>query len=322
MLLRDDPSYYTNRHVDSAWDAVLRRHNKLTKLATLSYGAEGLADGVNSTNLGIHHQQRGSAYANVDIRALGRFSISAGAREEVYGSGQAVFAPTFSAGYWLSSKFKLRAAASRAYRLPNFTDLYYHDPATVGNPFLKPEQAVNFEGGIDFHPSSRIRVGATIFRRNDRNDIDYVRSSPDAVWQATNFDRLQFTGVELTGEARLAHSQQISLQYTGLRGLEAETANVQSEYLFNYPKEDLVASWQILTSYGVLARTRLGVINRYQQQPYVLWSIDAAWTKWRVRPYVQVTNLTNTSYQEIVNVAMPGRAFLVGVELCVICKAR
>ena len=320
VLLRDNPSFYTNRHEDTAWNAALRRHDRVAKLATLSYGAEGLADGVNSTNLGIHHRQRGAAYANIDIRALSRFSISAGAREEVYNSGQTVFAPSISGGYWLSSQVKLRASASRAYRLPNFTDLYYSDPATLGNPFLKPEQATNYEGGIDFRPNPRLRLGATVFRRNDRNDIDYVRSSPADLWHAMNFTRLQFTGVELIAEARLAHSQQVSVQYTGLHGSKGETANFTSRYLFNYPTEEAVASWQILTHGGLLARTQIGVTNRYNRSAYALWGADVAWTRWRVRPYLQLTNLTNTSYQEIVNVAMPGRAFLAGVELCVICK--
>lgn len=321
VLLRDDPSFYTNRHEDTAWNAALRRHDRVAKLATLSYGVEGLADGVNSTNLGIHHRQRGAVYANVDIRALSRFSISAGAREELYNSGQTVFAPSVSGGYWLSSQIKIRGSASRAYRLPNFTDLYYSDPATLGNPFLKPEQATNYEGGIDFNPNPRLRLTGTVFRRNDRNDIDYVRSSPEDLWHAMNFTQLQFTGVELLAEARLTHSQKISVQYTGLHGVKGETANFESRYLFNYPSEQAVASWQILTSHGILARTQIGVTNRYSRQAYALWGADVAWTRWRVRPYLQLTNLTNTSYEEIIGVAMPGRAFLAGVELCIICKA-
>jgi iron complex outermembrane receptor protein len=321
VLLRDDPSFYTNRHEDTAWNAALRRHDRLAKLAILSYGVEGLADGVNSTNLGIHHRQRGAAYANLDIRALSRFSISAGAREEVYNSGQTVLAPSISGGYWLSSQVKIRGSASRAYRLPNFTDLYYSDPATLGNPFLKPEQATNYEGGVDFNPNPRLRLGVTVFRRNDRNDIDYVRGSPEDLWHAMNFTRLQFTGVELIAEARLARSQQISVQYTGLHGVKGEAANFESRYLFNYPSEEAVGSWQILTHSGILARTQVGVTNRYNQKAYALWDADVAWTRWRVRPYLQFSNLTNTSYQEIVNVAMPGRTLLGGVELCVICKS-
>jgi len=42
----------------------------------------------------------------------------------------------------------------------------------------------------------------------------------------------------------------------------------------------------------------------------------------RIRPFVQLTNLTNTSYQEVQQVAMPGRALVVGVEAVVFSRAK
>jgi iron complex outermembrane receptor protein len=320
VLTRDDPDFYTNRHVDDTWYAALRRHDELARNTTLFYGAEDIADKVESTNLGNHHRQRAAAYADLEIRALRRFSISAGAREEVYGSGQTVFAPTLGGGYWLNGRTKLRANVSRAFRLPNFTDLYYHDPANIGNPLLKPERATNYEGGVDLYLTSGIRLSGTVFDRRENNDIDYVRSSPAAPWQAMNFDRLHFTGAELGFEARLRHAQQIEIQYTALHGIQAAAAGSQVKYLFSYPREEAIATWQMVSSRGLLARARLGVMNRYNQSPYALWDFDVAWRRRRIRPYLQLRNLTNTSYQEIVNVAMPGRSVLAGIEVCIICS--
>jgi iron complex outermembrane receptor protein len=37
--------------------------------------------------------------------------------------------------------------------------------------------------------------------------------------------------------------------------------------------------------------------------------------KGRVHPFVQASNLANTSYQEILGVPMPGRTLIGGVEL-------
>jgi iron complex outermembrane receptor protein len=321
VLFRDNPAYYTNRHEDDTWYAALRRKDDLTHAASLHYGAEGISDAVDSTNLGNHHRRRAAVYADFDMRALRRFSFTVGAREEIYGSGQTVFAPTASGSFWVNSKLKLRASASRAFRLPNYTDLYYHDPANVGNPFLKPEKAVTYEGGADVFLSRRLQFGATVFTRRDRNDIDYVRSSPASPWQAMNFQRLSFRGVELTLQARLNSSQQVEVQYTGLHGSASAAAVLQSKYLFTYPREEAVATWQML-SHGWLARTRLGVLNRVVQGPYALWDIDVAWTHYRIRPYLQMSNLTGTTYQEIAGVVMPGRSALVGIELCIICKSK
>jgi iron complex outermembrane receptor protein len=322
VLLRNNPAYYTNRHEDDTWYAALRRKSDLPHSASLHYGAEAISDAVESTNLGNHHRRRAAVYANFDIRALKRFSISAGAREEIYGSGETVFAPTASGSFWVNSKLKLRASASRAFRLPNYTDLYYHDPANIGNPFLKPEEAVTYEGGADFYLSPRLRFGGTVFNRRDRNDIDYVRTSLNSPWRAMNFQRLSFRGVELALDARITSSQQVGLQFTGLHGSASAETVIQSKYLFSYPREEAVGTWQILSSRGWLARTRVGVLNRFGQDPYALWDVDIAWTRNRIRPYLQLSNLTNTSYQEIANVAMPGRSALVGLELCIICKSK
>ncbi|MBK9964910.1 MAG: TonB-dependent receptor [Holophagales bacterium] len=40
-----------------------------------------------------------------------------------------------------------RASVGTAFRVPTFTELYYVDPQTIGNPDLRPEQATNVETG-------------------------------------------------------------------------------------------------------------------------------------------------------------------------------
>jgi iron complex outermembrane receptor protein len=169
--------------------------------------------------------------------------------------------------------------------------------------------------------SRRLRFGATVFTRRDRNDIDYVRSSPDEPWQAMNFQQLSFRGVELALQARLTGSQQVEVQYTGLHGSASAAAVLQSKYLFTYPGEQAVATWQLFT-HGWLARTRLGVLNRIARDPYALWDVDIAWTEHRIRPYLQLSNISDARYQEIAGVVMPGRSALVGIELCLICKSK
>jgi outer membrane cobalamin receptor len=41
-----------------------------------------------------------------------------------------------------------------------------------------------------------------------------------------------------------------------------------------------------------------------------------------VHPYLRLTNLTNTDYQPVYGVVMPGRAALIGMEWCVLCQKR
>jgi iron complex outermembrane recepter protein len=318
-LLRDDPTFYTNRHRDETWDVALRRQDSLHQGVRLYYGAEGLADHVNSNNLGIHSRKQGAVYANLDVRSWHRFSFSAGERQQFYGSAQTIAIPAFSAGYWLSSKAKLRGSVTRAFRLPNYTELYYHDPATIGNPNLKPERAMNYEAGIDWHPAEHWRGAFTVFSRHEKDDIDYIRANSSDIWQATNFNRLTFTGWEASLTWSLAHSQSLEIEYTGLHGAQAALNGYQSEYVFNYPTEQAVIGWQLLSARGLIARLRLGATNQYQRNAYAVLDAYAAWTRSPLHPYLRLTNLTNTDYQPVYGVVMPGRAALVGVEWCVLC---
>ncbi len=158
-LLRDDPDFYTNRHIDDAWDVAVRRQDSVGRSFHLFYGLEGQQDHVQSNNLGAHSRKQGAVYGALDVRAVRRGSFSIGGREQFYGPGfRTMFVPNVSGGYWLSPKWKLRGSVSRAFRLPSYTDLYYSDPSNLGNANLKPEKATSYEAGIDFHSGNRWRL--------------------------------------------------------------------------------------------------------------------------------------------------------------------
>ncbi len=314
VLLRDDPQVYTNQHVLDTWQGGLRRHDNLPLHAVLSYGVEGLGEAINSTNLGIHSRTRASAYAFYDLRSARRFSFSVGMREEVYGSGQVATSPSASGAAWLSSRFKLRAAVSRAFRLPSFTDLYYSDPANLGNPNLKPESATSYEAGADAYFLPNLRASLTVFQRRDTNVIDYVRTNADAVWQATNFDKLHFTGVESSLVYESEAGQRIAVSFSALHGLDASGEVLMSKYAFNYPVHSGTVEWRGTIGKRFVARTRIGVVDRLQRSPYAVWDASASYSQGQIRPFVQLTNLTNTSYQEIPAVPLPGRGVLGGIE--------
>lgn len=314
VLFRYDPSIYTNHHKDESYQASLRRHKKIAANTTLSYGVEGLHESIVSNNLGDHSRSRAAAYAAVDFRALKRFSLSLAAREEFYRKYSAEFTPTLAGGYWLSPKFKLRASASRAFRVPSYTDLYYSDPDDLGNPHLLPERAWTYEGGIDWNPGGRVTADLAVFQRRERDGIDYYRTSLDNPWQAINIDSLNFTGVESSLRFKISHSQTLDLRYTWLLGAQNTVPLVETKYAFNYPSSSGVVAWQASLPGQILLRTRVGALNRVAQNAYALWDFYAACSRGKVHPFVQIANITNTSYQEIQGVQMPGRSITGGLE--------
>lgn len=322
VLSRDHPETYTNRHALKTFQSALRRRERVAKNARLYWGVEGYRDVISSNNLGDHARGRMAGYVALDVRALQRFSFSLGVREEIYRAVQGQFSPSLSAGYWVNSHLKLRAGTSRAFRLPSLTDLYYHDPTTRGSPDLRPERARSFEAGLGWHAGTRLRGGLTVFQRNEQDVIDYARRSPLDIWQATNLQRLRFRGLEGSLAASLGRSQQVEIRYAALRGLREQLGTIESRYVFNYPLHSAVVSWQAALPHGWVARSRLGALNCYARQPYALWDLYLARDVGRLRPFLQLTNLTNTLYEEIPRVPMPGRGVIFGLEISVLRRKK
>ncbi len=209
----------------------------------------------------------------------------------------------------------MRSAASRAFRLPSYTDLYYHDPQNLGNPNLKPESATSYEAGIDAWFTTKLQASATVFQRRDSNIIDFVQPAAGGIYQATNFGKLHFTGIETSAAYEPRPGQHIVVSFSALRGLNQSPEILLSKYTANYPVHNAVVEWRGMIAKNVIARTRLGGKNRVGASPYALWDASAAYGAGHIRPFLQLTNITSTVYQEIALVATPKRGIIGGIEL-------
>src|SRR5216683_6334218 len=145
VLFVDQPAIYENNHITTSYEGALRRAQTLRPNTTLSYGVEADGDTIHSNSLGQHSRNQGAGYANLALRALGRFSLSLGARDEILTGAASgndnVFSPSVAAAYTLTRTVRLRASAGHGFRLPTYVDLYYSDPTTIGNPNPNPPGA-------------------------------------------------------------------------------------------------------------------------------------------------------------------------------------
>ena len=314
VLFRNNPSLYENNHIDKSWQTGLRRHEQLSPNSALFYGGEGVHESIASNNLGDHERSRGAVYLDYDVRALRRFSFSAGVREEIFSASHSEFNPTVAAGVWLKSGWKLKGSVSRAFRLPSYTDLYYHDPANLGNVNLRPERAWDYEGGLLWNSGGRFKSEVTVFERRDRDVIDYVRASVSSPYMAENIQKLNFTGAEASVELRLLHDGRLQIAYTAVHGVQEALNGLQTKYAFNYPTQDGVIAWNGHLPGKFIARTRIGVVDRYAADPYGLWDVAVAREFGHVAAHLTLSNITDTQYEEIRGVIMPGRSVVFGLD--------
>jgi vitamin B12 transporter len=315
ILLRNDPAVYANNHIDTSWQAVLRRRQPLGTGSGLFYGLDFQGDAIHSNNLGNHARNRGAGYADLDLHFRNRGTLSVGAREELLSGGpDSVFSPELSGSLFVGRHWKLRAAGGYGFRLPTYTDLYYSDPTTVGNANLKPESEWSGEGGVDWYPGARLEASVTVFSSRQHDAIDYVRANPSQLWHAENLSGVAFTGVESSVNWQATSRQSMQFSETVLSGAQGALHGLESLYIFNYPVNNAAAEWT--GEFGGFAlQNRLEVVERYQQDAYPVWDASVARERGWIHPYLQMTNLSNTGYEEIEGVRMQGRAFVGGVEL-------
>jgi iron complex outermembrane receptor protein len=324
-LLRNAPSVYENNHIDGSWQASLRHTLPIANSSVLLLGLESDGDSIHSNNLGLHARNRGAGYVDLDLRpAKSRWNLSAGLREELFSGGlQSALAPHLAGSLRLTNQLKLKASGGYGFRLPTYTDLYYSDPATIGNSNLKPESAWSVEAGADWLPSSRLSLSATGFYNRKHETIDYVRAASTLPWQAINLSGLHFLGVESSATWVPAKGQRAQIAWTGLIGKQAPLNGLRSEYALNYPVENLHATWTAVLGHSLTATNSVAIAKPYQQPgnppwnatPYPVWNAALTHDAGKIRPYLRLGNLSNTGYQEINGVAMPGRSITGGVSL-------
>jgi outer membrane cobalamin receptor len=325
VLFADQPAVYENNHITTSYEGALRRADNLGANTTLSYGLEADGDSIHSNSLGVHARNQEAAYANLSLRALRRFSVSIGGREELNSGGYQVFSPSAAAAFTVTQTLRLRAAAGHGFRLPTYVDLYYSDPSTIGNPNLKPESSWSYEGGVDWIPASgHFTLSATGFRLQERDAIDYAKqqlANPVLTfaepWQAINVPNLDLTGAEASVKFRLSDHQQLQLSYTAVQAGNPPPG-LLSEYAYNYAAQDALFGWsgQLPGAWGrqITARTQVNVIQKTGQTAYPLWNVEFARTSGSIRPYLRLLNLSNTGYQEIPGVPLQGRTVMGGLE--------
>ena len=314
VLIRNHPEIYENNHIDQSWQGVLRRQDSLGTRGRLFTGVEEDTDGIRSNSLGVHGRNQTSAYVDADLHAKA-LTVSAGLREEVLSGGRVVSSPTVAASVLMHQRWKLRGSAGYGFRLPTYVDLYYNDPTTKSNPALKPESAWSYDAGVDWYPRSNVAVSATAFVSRQSDAIDYVRASAQDKWQAQNLQHVRFTGAEVSFEARPAAGQSVRVGYTALVGAQSALGGLQSEYIFNYPVNRATVEWFVQRAHGITLRPMFAVTQRYGIAPYSTADFAIAREAGMVHPYVQVTNLYNTGYAEVLDVRMPGRGVVAGVDL-------
>jgi iron complex outermembrane receptor protein len=329
ILDRDRPSFYENVHdTETALGRLVGRHALLG--GTVALGAEAGNESITSASLGDHSRSRQALFGEWarPFRTAEPESggLRLGIRWDRYDAYGSHVSPLVSVWAAAGSEVKLRASASSAFRIPTFTDLYYRDPQTAGNPGLVAEQAWNAEVGATW-TRGRLSVDLALFTRRGTDMIDYVRTASSPVFTAENVRTVDVSGIEGVAEFRTAPGTllsrvalQTSYLFFDLAKLSAEAGGaVEGRYLLDpvHTRWDLIGSG--LLPFQVTWRSRLSYYARPSFENGA-WLLDARLGRQLlegdiVEVYLEGENLGDATVEERPGVPLPGRRIAAGVHL-------
>jgi outer membrane cobalamin receptor len=194
---------YTGRLGTSALDAGPRlavAYGGQWELEDL--GTEQSGD-FGSQSVDLDRQSR-ALFAEAIVTPHPRIDLMAGARAEDYDGLATELTPRGSlVVHVVPERLSLRAAAGRAYKVPNLQEQYLDNAFIAPNPDLEPETSVSWEAGADLLAGDRSRWSVTGFRQDYRNLIRSVAGAVGERAQNRNVGRSRAWGVEGTVRYRL-----------------------------------------------------------------------------------------------------------------------
>lgn len=198
---------------------------------------------------------------------------------------------------------------AKVHRIPTYTDLFYISGTEVGNPNLKPENAVSSEAGLKY-TLLKIDLKLSGFLRNTDDGIDWIKNSSSDKWTAQNIGKIDTKGIEFEANLKPVNWFFLGVGYTYIDNKFTKTTNF-SKYALENLKHQLVARLQ--NNFGKFSNQ---LIYRYNERvstgSYNVLDERLSYNLKNLNLYILVNNITNTNYTEAFGVPMPKRWFHVG----------
>lgn len=312
---RYNPKVARSMHYTNALMAELNASVE-TKIGEFGLGWESRFETINSSNIGRHDRSNHGISAEYKGFYWNKLIATAGAYVNYNTSfGWQVY-PGVDLAYLFLPGWKLSFSAGSGQRIPSFTDLYLQQKGNVGNANLKPENAWQYEGALQYNWKT-LRVSASYFYRDISQFIDWVRDTVTQPYSPINLGRNQVHGLSANVQQQLhlknEHTFGYFVKYTYLAPSYKAATNQQSKYVLESLKNQLMLGVNYgYKGFSIQVTSRL--IERFKLASYFLLDARVSYAINPVVIYVEGTNLLGSQYKEAGAVPMPTRWFSLGVR--------
>ena len=308
------PAGFRSQHRTHAVTLSAKAARAVGPTMHLTVGGTAAQDWIRSNTLGDHAITHGALFAEVQKFAGTKFVLYPGLRVDSYSTFGAAWSPSLSVAAVLSPAVKVRGSAGRAFRIPSFTERFYHDPNNIASSTLEPERAWSVEAGADLTPGRNWSGSVTGFARWERDVIDWVRPSANVPWRSTNVRKVAASGLEASVRRSFGASGRLEARYA-LTSVNPDGIGALSKYVLDFPRHTVGMSGWI----GLPGRFTVGPRVEFKRRSdgRTYWLVDARVSRplGRLVLFIEGSNLLDVTYQEVRGVDMPGRWLKAGVSL-------
>lgn len=312
---RQNPTGYRNLHISNKIGAQVNG-SYISSLGITGFGANFDKVYMSSNNLGNHSRTITTLFLEQRFKLLqDRLDLTPGVAMSYYSDFKFHFFPGFDAGIDITKNFRAYANVGYTYRIPTYTDLFYSDPTTLGNDQLAPEEAIAEEIGLKFN-SPQFNLSLSLFNRDSKNLIDFIKSSEEERFQATNIRRLNTKGMETSLDytfLTLGFDQKINLGYTFIEDEIKELDLPYSRYAINSLKHQFIVNFrsQLIKNFSQTILYKYAV--RAAGDEYGVLDISINYKNKRFETSLAANNILNEEYSETNLIPMPKGNVLLGV---------
>lgn len=337
-----------NDNKSKLFQALAIHEHKFSDFTTLISGAQFVNRGIRSNDRGNHDVKQAAAFAILQQMIGTKFMMSPALRIDWDERGGTELVPQVNLSY-RTGDFNFRGSAGKTIRHADFTERYNNynkalvTSGRIGNPDLGAERSFSFEAGADFFASQHLKISATYFQRDHDNLIDYVTTPYAAMPRKTNLTptgtyalakniaTVTTKGAET--DVYYNHDLGNSRQFLAMLGLavfDSESSEMEpsfyvsshANFLSNFSLQFAAPGF----SFGIngLYKTRqeqaAPAIKAAVSKDYFLLNVkgEGFIIPKKLSLFVQVDNIFDRSYSDLLGTPMPGRWFMGGLKLSLI----
>ncbi|WP_438976622.1 TonB-dependent receptor plug domain-containing protein [Polaribacter sp.] len=315
LLQRDNPSFYRNLHITNKVGAEANA-SYTSSLGVTGFGLDISRVSISSNNLGDRNRTMVNLFLEHRFKT-GNFDITPGVAVTYFSDFKFHAFPGLDIGYKVSDNLRAYGNIGYTYRIPTYTDLYYNDSSTTGNPNLKPEEALAQELGLKYN-TNNFYATVSVFNRDADNLIDFIRPNTTATkFEATNIAEVNTKGFEFDANYTFKikdYNQSLAVGYTFLEDNIKDQDRDLSRYRLNTLKHHFTTRLRTQLFKNVSQNIIYKHAERTDGQSYNVWDASIIFNFNKFDFTVTANNIFNAEFIETGFVPMPESNVLFGLR--------